>query len=98
LNPPSRVAEAHKPSGSDSILQTIKQQIGWENSGTKTNGDGAGTNFDKIVETTTSYEGINVSLYKSRETGLKVLIADTETPIVLNAFAFGRLKNFNSFR
>ena len=41
-----------------------------------------GTNFDKIVETSTSFDGIDVSLYKSRETGLKVLIANVEVPIV----------------
>jgi len=85
LNPPSRVVETHKPSGSDSILQTIRPNISWPNEGAKTRAHGAGTNFDKIVETATSYEGINVSLYKSRETGLKVLIADVKTPIVRNA-------------
>lgn len=42
-----------------------------------------GTNFDQIFEPTTSYDGINVSMYKSRKTGLKVLIADVQVPIVL---------------
>ena len=40
------------------------------------------TNFDRIAETPTSFAGIDVSLYKSRETGLKVLIANVEMPIV----------------
>jgi len=40
------------------------------------------TNFDRITETPTSFAGIDVSLYKSRETGLKVLIANVEMPIV----------------
>jgi len=40
------------------------------------------TNFDKIITTATSFDGIDVSLYKSRETGLKVLIANVEVPIV----------------
>jgi hypothetical protein len=40
------------------------------------------TNFDEIIETATSFEGISVSLYKSRETGLKVLLANVEVPIV----------------
>src|SRR5205814_8391577 len=44
--------------------------------------DIANTNFDKIAEIPTSYEGIYVSLYKSRETGLKVLIANVEVPVV----------------
>ena len=80
-----RVAETHEPSGSDAILHTMRPHIGWANGSAKTKADGSGTNFDKIVETATSHEGINVSLYKSRETGLKVLIADVETPIVRNA-------------
>jgi len=63
----------------------MRPHIGWANGSAKTKADGSGTNFDKIVETATSHEGINVSLYKSRETGLKVLIADVETPIVRNA-------------
>jgi hypothetical protein len=41
------------------------------------------TNFDQIVESTTSYDGINVSMYKSRKTGLKVLVANVQVPIVL---------------
>lgn len=40
------------------------------------------TNFDKIVETSTSYQGIDVTVYKSRETGLKVFIANIDSPIV----------------
>lgn len=40
------------------------------------------TNFDRIVQTPTSFTGIDVSLYRSRETGLKVLIANVEMPIV----------------
>ena len=40
------------------------------------------TNFDKIIDTDTSFERIHVSLYKSRETGLKVMVADVEVPIV----------------
>ena len=40
------------------------------------------TNFDRIVQTPTSFAGIDVSLYRSRETGLKVLIANVEMPIV----------------
>jgi hypothetical protein len=40
------------------------------------------TNFDKIVEMDTSFEGINVCLYQSRETGLKVMVANVEGPIV----------------
>ena len=43
---------------------------------------GTKTNFDKITEMPTSYEGINVCLYRSRETGLKVLIANVEMPLV----------------
>ena len=38
--------------------------------------------FDLIVETDTSYEGIKVSMYRSSKTGLKVLVADVDTPIV----------------
>jgi hypothetical protein len=45
------------------------------------------TNFDKVVETPTSYDGIDVSLYKSRETGLKVLIANVEVPLVCPSMA-----------
>src|SRR5271154_2393515 len=40
------------------------------------------TNFDRIAQTPTSFAGIDVSLYRSRETGLKVLIANVEMPIV----------------
>lgn len=40
------------------------------------------TNFYKIADTPTSYEGISVSLYKSRQTGLKVMIANVEMPLV----------------
>ena len=41
-----------------------------------------GNNFDKIFHGPTSYEGINVTFYKSRETGLKVMVADAQIPIV----------------
>jgi hypothetical protein len=44
------------------------------------------TNFDQIVESTTSYDGISVSMYKSRKTGLKVLVANVQVPIVLFPF------------
>ena len=44
------------------------------------------TNFEKVVETSTSYRGIDVTLYKSRETGLKVLIANIDSPIVRGYF------------
>jgi hypothetical protein len=50
---------------------------------TRNNANELKTNFDKIVETPTSYEGIDVSLYKSRETGLKILIANVEVPVVM---------------
>jgi hypothetical protein len=63
-------------------LQTIKQNVGWQGGNAKARDHDTGTNFDRIVKTATSYEGIDVSLYQSRETGLKVLIADVETPIV----------------
>ena len=49
------------------------------------------TNFDQIVESTTSYDGIIVSMYKSRKTGLKVLVANVQVPIVL--FLFERAEN-----
>ena len=42
-----------------------------------------GTNFDKVFHGPTSYEGINVTFYKSRETGLKVMVADAQIPIVV---------------
>jgi len=40
------------------------------------------TNFDKIFHGPTSYEGIDITFYKSRETGLKVMVADAQIPIV----------------
>jgi len=73
-------------SGLGSIAQSIKPTIGFDTTPTngqiKFNNTTTETNFDKIVETPTSYEGINVSLYKSRETGLKVFIANVEVPLV----------------
>ena len=63
---------------------TIAQSPGFES--THANGpikfNTANTNFAKIAEIPSSYEGIHVSLYKSRETGLKVLIANVEVPVV----------------
>jgi hypothetical protein len=44
--------------------------------------DSKKTNFDRIIETSTSYDGVIVTMYKSRETGLKVLVANVEMPIV----------------
>jgi hypothetical protein len=44
--------------------------------------DSTKTNFDRIISTPTSFDGIEVSMYKSRETGLKVLVANVEVPIV----------------
>jgi hypothetical protein len=82
LNIPTIRVEPPRPSGSGSILQTIKQHVGWDGGNTKARDHDTGTNFDRIIKTATSYEGIDVSLYQSRETGLKVLIADAETPIV----------------
>lgn len=46
------------------------------------NFDSTKTNFDRIIETSTSYDGVAVTMYKSRETGLKVLVANVEVPIV----------------
>lgn len=68
------------------IAHSIKTALGFGNDVPQTNAhsilSGAKTNFDKIVETSTSFQGISVSLYKSRETGLKVLIANVDVPIV----------------
>ena len=73
-------------SGFGSIAPSIETTVGFDttpaNGQIKSSHTTTKTNFDKIVETDTSYEGINVSLYKSRETGLKVLIADVQVPVV----------------
>src|ERR1700736_1789671 len=50
------------------------------------NFDVSKTNFDRIITTPTSFDGIDVSMYKSRETGLKVIIANVEVPIVNGYF------------
>ena len=70
-------------SGPGSIAESIKTSVVSDSTpAIKFGNTSTNTNFDKIVETATSYEGINVSLYKSRETGLKVLIANVEVPVV----------------
>ena len=72
--------------GHGNMAGTVKKAFGFESTSTPLKSDNAipstATNFDRIVETKTSYDGINVSLYKSRETGLKILIADVEIPLV----------------
>jgi hypothetical protein len=50
--------------------------------GSSQSGAEDGTNFEKIFHGPTSYEGIKVTFYKSRETGLKVMVADAQIPIV----------------
>jgi hypothetical protein len=76
-------SEDTTPSGLGSIADSIKTTVGSDSTpAIKFSNTSANTNFDKIVETATSYEGINVSLYKSRETGLKVLVANVEIPVV----------------
>ena len=70
-------------SGLGSIAQSIKTSPGFDSTpANDLSNTATETNFDKIVETATSYSGINVSLYKSRETGLKVLIANVSVPVV----------------
>lgn len=73
-------SEDTTPSGLGSIAESIKTTD--STLAIKFGSTSANTNFDKIVETATSYEGINVSLYKSRETSLKVLVANVEVPVV----------------
>lgn len=72
--------------GLGNMTGTVKKAFGFEGSSTPLKPDNAipstATNFDKIVETKTSYDGIDVSLYQSRETGLRILIADVEVPLV----------------
>jgi len=72
--------------GVTSIAQSIKNALGFETSASPSSQrpkvHEKKTNFDKIVHTSTSYDNIDVTLYKSRETGLKVLIANVEVPIV----------------
>jgi hypothetical protein len=70
--------------GVGSIPSSIKMGSGFDLAPAKEANkvNGTKTNFDKIVETSTSYEGIDASLYISRETGLKVLIANVEVPVV----------------
>lgn len=77
-------SEDSMTSGVGSISQSIETALGFEAPHTKNQVkfNDTKTNFDKIIETSTSYEGIDVSLYKSRETGLKVLIANVEVPVV----------------
>jgi hypothetical protein len=78
--------------GLGNMAGTVRKALGFETDSTPLKSTTAihstATNFDKIVETNTSYDGIDVSLYKSRETGLKVLIANVEVPLVLHAQAF----------
>jgi hypothetical protein len=61
-------------------------EFGRRPSGKQTKHVNSNTNFDRITETPTPFTGIDVSLYKSRETGLKVLIANVEMPIVPLAY------------
>jgi hypothetical protein len=42
----------------------------------------ASKSFERLAQIKTSYQDIPISLYKSRETGLSVLIADVNGPIV----------------
>jgi hypothetical protein len=73
-------------SDSSFIATAIKKAVGFGMEHNSVNEVGkskeTGTNFDQITESSTSYDGINVSMYKSRKTGLKVLIADVQVPIV----------------
>lgn len=79
-------------SDSGSFTTTIKKSLGFGLEQNSMNGvakgQDTGTNFDQIVESSTSYDGINVSMYKSRKTGLKVMIADVQVPIVSFCFLF----------
>ena len=78
-------------SGVGAIAQSIKPASNFNtahgNSQIKFKSPIAKTNFDQVVESATSFEGISVSLYKSRETGLKVIIANVEIPVVCLRFA-----------
>jgi hypothetical protein len=75
------------------IAHSIKTTLGLGNSESPANvhspHSGTTTNFDKIIEIPTSFQGIDVSLYKSRETGLKVLLANVDVPIVLSDVVLG---------
>lgn len=72
--------------GLGDLAGTVKKAFGFETNLAPLKREHAShstsTNFDKIVQTSTSFDGIDVSLYKSRETGLKVLIANVEVPLV----------------
>lgn len=39
-------------------------------------------NFDLVMETNTSYDGVDVSMYKSSRTGLRVFVGGMDVPIV----------------
>lgn len=78
--------------GLGDLAGTVKKALGFETNSaplkSSQTSPSAATNFDKVVETSTSYDGIDVSLYKSRETGLKVLIANVEIPLVCSSAGF----------
>lgn len=96
MNVPARTGPPN-PIQRTSLFGSPNTKFGPANSDPEAAEGGSGTNFDKIVGTETAYDGISVSLYKSRETGLKVLIADVETPIVLSS-RFRLESNADSFR
>jgi hypothetical protein len=52
------------------------------NNATPRHDHGSPTNFDRIITSDTLYEGITVTVYKSRETGLQVMFGHVEVPLV----------------
>jgi len=87
-----------RPESGDTPNGSVTGDLGFGRSasGKQTKYVNSNTNFDRIIETPTSFAGVGVSFYKSRETGLKVLIANVEVPIVCLTLSPSELRSMDT--